>query len=96
MFLQHQTPLDTEIRPLEVQRGSNLSFSRELPSDDVIQEIVREVPSWGSLVDDWVDYHDPSVLVHLYRQVDELFTSQSPSVVNGRTLMKSEARKTTW
>ena len=61
-----------------------------------MQEIVREVPSWDSLVDDWINSHDPSALVHLYRQVDELFTSHSPTTVNSRTLMKSKARKTTW
>ena len=61
-----------------------------------MQEIVREVLSWDYLVDDWIDYHGSSALVHLYYQVDELFTSHSPSTVNSRTLMKSKARKTMW
>ena len=61
-----------------------------------MQEIVREVPSWDSLVDDWIGSHDPSALVHLYCQVNELFTSHSPSIVNRGTLIESKARKTTW
>ena len=43
--IDDQTPLDIETRSLGVHRGSNLSLSRELLSDDVVQGIVREVPS---------------------------------------------------
>ena len=93
--IDNQTPLDIETGPLGVHRGSNLSFFRALPSDDVMQEIVREVPSWDYIVGDWIDSQDPSALVHPYCQVDELFISHSPVIVNSRTLMKFKAHKTT-
>ena len=78
-----------------VHGGSHLLFSRELPSDNVTQNIMWKVPSWDLFVGVWVDSHDPITLVHLYRQVDEIYTSHSPSVVNSRTLIKAKARKTT-
>ena len=58
------------------------------------QEVVGEVSLWGSLVDAWIDSHDPSALVHLYRQVDELYTNHNPYVINSGTLVKSKAGKT--
>ena len=92
-----QIPLDIETRPLGVNSGGNSLFFRKLPSDNVMREIVGEVPLWGSLVGDWIDSHNSSKLVYLYCQVGELYTSHSPSsgVKNG-TLVKSKARKTVW
>ena len=62
--------------------------------NDVMWEIVGEVPLLDSPVGAWSESCDPSALVHIYRQVDELYTSHSPSVISNGALVKSKVRKT--
>jgi hypothetical protein len=56
---------------------SNHLFSREFLSGNMIREIVGEVPLLDSLDGDWIGFHDPSTLVHIYCKVYELYRSQS-------------------